>query len=1534
MSAPQRISVVPSYAPQNDSSLERSVPSECMNPPTKTKVLLSHPIESISKYARNLIGPILPGELRTKRALILTANLNRKEAFCLPDAFVRLESSYNCSYKRISDVTSLCKAIDDESSKNGPPHLLVIQAAHGQQDQMQLDENAFFRVGDPLPSSSCLHNLHPEATIVLDSGSTGKGEEWVEDNLANYVASHSPAQAKIVAPTDDVRSIEILKTDPLDLRFYHSLNPYQNEDTQLEEGTYRIDKSATDPLDKLVTDLFKKLLLTEPAKTPSMPSAPKHWSADGSIELFTKILKWNPVDDIFKYAKNLIDPFLPEKERTKRALILTANTDWNGGLSLHAFNDNIYTHRVIDRTYNVTYKRISDTLSLCKAIDDEASQNGPPHLLIIRAHGTQETMQLDEHSRLRIGDPLPTGSCLHNVHPEGTIILFSCSTGQGKDLEENIANYIADHAPAQAKILASTGILRHYVINKDNPADSHLYGFEDRLFVMPSMVENRTYKIDKSKTKSSIKVPSTDHPGASSIDNIPLKGSEKGASIPPSKSQQKPTASIQHTQKARVFPLPFDSLRNELRERVQEDMLFVNLMSLPMRAVGKGIETLCHSGKTAEKVCVAVGKGIDKVKNLVPSGVKNLYHKTHNQLIGGFERECGISAEETEYFLQSLNLTAGAGALNTAIRLARTVPINKVHSLHKKDLSTAEKRSLSEAILNNIAEETVDSYRRIGLIGGHPKMNTFRHTLPESANPKPFPSSSKDYVLKCVLEPDDPQIHSAIKVTTRRGNVLTLLSHDRKSVVFLDHLGKQVDVPDLMQAIAAIRQYVTTRLGSQSLELEVPDNAKILHFLAKKYPYNITRTHQNYFRVKPAEATAYLEARTITRPPSTTIPKNADLTPKMRENTFSNATITPLQLREPYNPKDALKERTRGYSSVHLEYVHKPNRLDPFPRNQWEHFYFDGIRNDMLKDSVKPIIDKIRNYAKVHGYKNLVVEANLQEHFPEIFGKFYWQMKKRHLNMRLLPSAFRLQVPLYKPTPYVSRFTLSPGTADTMPFSPKPHIVKSEKILMQTRLAHTDGRISLMSDGITRVYLDYMDSSAKSSFFLKTMDEFQKIAWKNNPQAKYFIVEWEGVNKKLVDITAKRYRGYLGPALKSHDGFECNDTIHRFRIPLKKPQASPAHKINKAIDSLLPKRSMPIAASVAASGVLLGIPGHSRSPTESSETNPARKTINEKEVTRLLQQQHAKVMQEVEIYRNAYRQLQVKQQTPDHAKSSVCNEEEYRRVRSMLSDGFEGLAANLRLGGKPGRSQDVLQFGSGAVVLMDSCYMLATGSSLLGSQMGLFAMASPIAPYVGLIQAAALLLPLFKKKKKKDDGREALRQAIVQAFQQLAHQVAEVHKDMFTAFSHLENQIEKVQLEILRRFLKLEQELHEGLKTPLVQAVQHVQQELSSLPVVSAKMEALTTTTLVQPLIAPFRDSTPLPIVPVEPVPDNLLTQAVSGVIAEGKQNIVQVREQGAQLSQQKAQIADGMDRVVSTQQAILGEMDQISRLLQQLLLS
>jgi hypothetical protein len=178
----------------------------------------------------------LPRKSLKKRALVLTANFDHNNAFNLgffgssTPTFKKIESMYDVKYRRISDVFSFCKAIDEETFSAGPIDLLIIRA-HGNQIRIRLDTDRTFTIYDQLPSSSCLNNLSSESTILIDSCSTGKGEEN-ENNFANYISMNSPPRARVFSATDVATGFAISQEDPIEFQFYKVLS---------EVLTYKID---------------------------------------------------------------------------------------------------------------------------------------------------------------------------------------------------------------------------------------------------------------------------------------------------------------------------------------------------------------------------------------------------------------------------------------------------------------------------------------------------------------------------------------------------------------------------------------------------------------------------------------------------------------------------------------------------------------------------------------------------------------------------------------------------------------------------------------------------------------------------------------------------------------------------------------------------------------------------------------------------------------------------------------------------------------------------------------------------------------------------------------------------------------------------------------------------------------------------------------------------------------------------------------------------------------------------------------------
>ncbi|MDE1920303.1 MAG: hypothetical protein KGI24_02510 [Candidatus Omnitrophica bacterium] len=137
----------------------------------------------------------------------------------------------------------------------------------------------------------------------------------------------------------------------------------------------------------------------------------------------------------------------------KFALIVYADksTDWNGALN----NVLGLREELEQKGYVVSNTRVDSVENLIEKVE-KYSKDQAPDLLIIGAHGTQNSMHLGNG---------PGGYLtLHNVQQlrmisgtlakGGTVVLQSCSTGKGESFEGNMANVFAKIFPQAAHVFA------------------------------------------------------------------------------------------------------------------------------------------------------------------------------------------------------------------------------------------------------------------------------------------------------------------------------------------------------------------------------------------------------------------------------------------------------------------------------------------------------------------------------------------------------------------------------------------------------------------------------------------------------------------------------------------------------------------------------------------------------------------------------------------------------------------------------------------------------------------------------------------------------------------------------------------------------------------------------------------------------------------------------------------------------------------------------------------------------------------------
>jgi len=184
----------------------------------------------------------------------------------------------------------------------------------------------------------------------------------------------------------------------------------------------------------------------------------------------------------------------------------------------------------------------------------------------------------------------------------------------------------------------------------------------------------------------------------------------------------------------------------------------------------------------------------------------------------------------------------------------------------------------------------------------------------------------------------------------------------------------------------------------------------------------------------------------------------------------------------------------------------------------------------------------------------------------------------------------------------------------------------------------------------------------------------------------------------------------------------------------------------------------------------------------------------------------------------------------------------YELSKNTFADAFEGVSAVLSIAGNHKAARQIATFGHAGIKIMDSCHMLATGTSLVGASMAPLAL-SPLAPFVGIASAVSCLCSLFGD----DGGGEATRAictAIKQMHQALSEQIKVVHAHMIERFDGLENKVDQLDLRLVQGFLGMRQQMQDFSATTRY-SFARIESEVQVLHEINAKADVL----LLRPLV-------------------------------------------------------------------------------------
>ena len=145
-----------------------------------------------------------------------------------------------------------------------------------------------------------------------------------------------------------------------------------------------------------------------------------------------------------------------ENGNTKpKALVIAGEDDPNEAFA--PTPDYVSFFREVQDHYNLRYRIVSNPVEFCQEIA-KAAKEGNIELLIVAGHGSPKTIRLGPDSRIFADQELPDSKVLEKLAPNAVIFLEACETGAGKEYNDNIANYFANHAPGRVVIAPLTPV--------------------------------------------------------------------------------------------------------------------------------------------------------------------------------------------------------------------------------------------------------------------------------------------------------------------------------------------------------------------------------------------------------------------------------------------------------------------------------------------------------------------------------------------------------------------------------------------------------------------------------------------------------------------------------------------------------------------------------------------------------------------------------------------------------------------------------------------------------------------------------------------------------------------------------------------------------------------------------------------------------------------------------------------------------------------------------------------------------------------
>lgn len=391
----------------------------------------------------------------------------------LPETF--LEAHIELVEKALEDDPYAVDALSDTFQTNHPDTIAYgIECMNDATDRSSQGDSILTHI-----SPNC---LRADPSIIETA------INWNADNLHPFIEALNDAAQGISGPNDTLLEILLneagshLKFDTADAAtIAHEIQAFLPK--YFADLIWR-NPAAAAPLSQLPPDLLSKTweIVRAYAKKTNLDFPPGTMDSIASFNEF--MAQHTQFPERFDTIPDVHEVFVNgEKSDDPRpvALLLYNTDDWNG-----AFHSSDVIGNIVDsKKFRVVYREVSADNEVTEALDTFS----PVHTLVLAGHGSKTTLRLGKTTPERDQDTALVDTADYDncddakqsyFVPDGQILLYACSNGEGGEDDDNLHNAMALSFPGVS------------ILSSPEPSNIDHLNFDEHLHLTVELAEGTT----------------------------------------------------------------------------------------------------------------------------------------------------------------------------------------------------------------------------------------------------------------------------------------------------------------------------------------------------------------------------------------------------------------------------------------------------------------------------------------------------------------------------------------------------------------------------------------------------------------------------------------------------------------------------------------------------------------------------------------------------------------------------------------------------------------------------------------------------------------------------------------------------------------------------------------------------------------------------------------------------------------------------------------------------------------------------------